>query len=63
MTAHAIVYLESTGEIIAIANFPNGFDVTYEPGEGQAAEQIESERVELLGQFRHGAGDYRPEPA
>ncbi len=63
MTAYAIVYLISTGEIIAIAGFPNGFDATYEPGEGQAAEQIQSERLELLGQFRHGAGDYRPEPA
>jgi len=63
MTAYAIVYLESTGEIIAIAGFPNGFDATYEPGEGQGAEQIESERVELLGQFRHGAGDYRSESA
>jgi hypothetical protein len=63
MPAHAIVYLVSTGEIIAIANFPNGFDVTYEPGEGQAAEQIDSERVELLGKFRHGVGDYQSEPA
>lgn len=63
MTAYAIVYLVSTGEIIAIAGFPNGFDLTYEPGEGQASEQIEGERVELLGQFRHGAGDYRNEPA
>ena len=63
MAAHAIVYLESTGEIIAIANFPNAFDVTYDPGEGQGVEQIETDRVELLGQFRHGAGDYRSEPA
>ena len=63
MTAHAIVYLLSTGEIVAIAGFPNGFDTTYDPGEGQGVEEIETERVELLGQFRHGAGDYRNEPA
>jgi hypothetical protein len=63
MSAHAIVYLVDTGEIVAIANFPNGFDVTYEPGEGQGVEQIDSERVELLGQFRHAAGDYRIGPA
>ena len=62
MTAYAIVYLVSTGEIIAIASFPNGFDLSYAPGDGQAAEQIETERVELLGQFRHGDGDYRSEP-
>jgi hypothetical protein len=63
MTAHAIVYLVSTGEIVAIAGFSNGFDATYDPGEGQGVEQIGSDRVELLGQFRHGAGDYRSEPA
>lgn len=62
MTAYAIVYLVATGEIIAIAVFPNGFDEMYAPGEGQGAEQIENERVELLGQFRHGQGDYRSEP-
>jgi hypothetical protein len=62
MTAYAIVYLVSTGEIIAIAGFPNGFDLSYEPGEGQGVEQIEEDRAELLGQFRHGAGDYRSEP-
>jgi len=62
MNAYAIVYLKSTGEIIAIAVFPNEYDSSYDPGEGQASEQIENEQVELLGQFRHGAGDYRSEP-
>jgi hypothetical protein len=62
MSAYAIVYLQSTGEIIAIACFQNGFDVTYNPGEAQGVEEISSERTELLGQFRYGVGDYRTEP-
>ena len=62
MPAHAIVYLKTTGEIIAIANFPNGFDSTYDPGDGQGVEEISTERIELLGQFRYGPGDYRNNP-